>query len=304
MPTILEKFAKLNSNAVEDGKHFVINVYDDESEDPKRPVMWLEASKNVKNDGVEYIYVNVVNFYDELFFKMPQNRQDSCASVVLKRFIKHYRENYDGMPVSADFQNYDLQEKFKTAVEKGIFPKESIEFSDFTNKQDYDAESKYNMKNRKLTYLINVIEQYNGQVEIDYKVTVENVLESDFLNAKLEDIFTIGKEVEQDIRFLYGRIDSSEVALNFNDFPRDWGNIDFEYDVNSNSIETPDDMEEEEEFFTYLADINNPFHLTFSSVIDSMKIITSNNETLSINDIINNAIQTTASTNKRLIRKN
>lgn len=157
-----DKYAKLLSNVNNTGENdFVINVYDDEISESS-PIMWMECAIE---DAAEYdqnvvdankfsyvIFVPVVEFNDSLFFKMPENRQQVCANALFKRFIKWYKENYDGELISANFANYDLQEKFKVACEKGIFPKESLDIISETSKEEYLDDDKYNMNNRRLNY--------------------------------------------------------------------------------------------------------------------------------------------------------
>src|SRR6185312_3487088 len=142
----LERFAKLKSRIKNNGSKFTIDVYDDEL-DTNSPVMWLDARiitgtemnyllKNIEKDYDiddinEIVYVDIVDFDDKIFFKLSQSRQDHSATVLLRKFISHYKENYDKSPVVADFQNFSLQEKFVSAVNKGIFPEESLALSEF-----------------------------------------------------------------------------------------------------------------------------------------------------------------------------
>lgn len=297
--SILEKFAKLNSKAVDSGKYIEITVYDDESNDPQEKVMWLQGRRETNRDETEFIQVDIVEFNDELFFKMPQNRQDSCASVLLKRFIKHYRENYDGMPVAADFQNYDLQEKFKVAVEKGIFPKESLELSDFTDKEQYESNEQYNMTNRKLYDIVTRIRQNGGKIKLyQNDVTAEGIWGAYYFNASIEDVFDIAKELNKTITTLNCKLDHENVAFVLEDFPSNADGMDFEYDVNSNSIKTPDNPEEENDFLDYLSNPSHPFHRVFNSVSNGMQINTTTNGTKQLSDII-----IAASIIKRLMRK-
>lgn len=166
-----EKYAKLFSKTLDFGDRFTVKVFDDES-DSNESAMWLEgAVYDVTNyiDSEDFeldedddyelrevyekvVKVDVIDFNDAVFFNLPENRQQSCATVLLKNFIKYYKQNYEGQLVVADFANYDLQQKFFTATEKGIFPYDSLLLTREVSKEDYDEDQRFNMENRKTNY--------------------------------------------------------------------------------------------------------------------------------------------------------
>lgn len=167
--SFFDKFAKLQSSVDESGDAFTVNVFDDEVSTEK-PAMWLKGYVDTVNDYLygmanhaileaddedrlmdefDYVvYVDIVNVDNSIYFELPENRKNTCATSLFKRFIKFYKENYSGQLVVANFQNFDLQEKFKLAAEKGIFPKESLELIGETTKSDYDNDPKFNINNR------------------------------------------------------------------------------------------------------------------------------------------------------------
>jgi len=152
-----EKFAKLNSTIDVSGSDIMIKVFDDELE-TNNPVMWINAnytldgsqSTKIRANG---IYFSIIDFDNEIFSKMPESRQDSCATAALKRFIKWYNQDHgrnsdNWLPVYANFANYKIQQKFEAAVEKGIFPPESLEMSKMTTEDKWKADPYYNRENR------------------------------------------------------------------------------------------------------------------------------------------------------------
>lgn len=157
MNQFMKRLAKLRSGINTTGDDFRVFVYDDESGNENHPVMWLDATV-VRSNGVpQYVFAIEVNFNDDEFFKLPESRQDRCALVLFRAFIDYYNTNYgrdsgNWLPVYADFANYKLQEKFKQAVEKGIFPPESLTKTVFTSEETWRHDRMYNMDLRRKRY--------------------------------------------------------------------------------------------------------------------------------------------------------
>lgn len=162
----LKRLAKLQSTVDKYYNKIFVKVYDDELDD-ETPIMWLYAIIRTTNRIPTAIYVTVVDFNDNLFFRLSESRRDRCALALFRAFINYYQEHYgrdsgNWLPVHADFVNYKLQEKFKQAVEKGIFPPESLELSSFTTEDKWQQEEHYRMDPRE-TYFKNQ-EQFQNLV--------------------------------------------------------------------------------------------------------------------------------------------
>lgn len=174
-----DKLAKLKSNVDKKGIEFTVNVFDDEIS-MEKPIMWLNAStfdadvflkdSDYENDRdylqenyEKVIYVDIVETNSTIYFNLPEARQSTCATSLFKRFILHYKQNFEGELVSANFENYDLQEKFKIACEKGIFPKDSLKIIGETTKQDYDQNERFNINNKEKAY--NLLVDFSNQLK-------------------------------------------------------------------------------------------------------------------------------------------
>lgn len=168
--SFLNRYAKIQSKIDSNGNDLTVSVFDDEIGDGK-PIMWLEgtfstfselgldeetSSYIIEHEGYEAddraLIVDIINFDDKLYYSLPEKRQNMMSVVLLKNFLKYYNENYGKdsgywMPVSADFANYDLQEKFKQEVEKGTFPDVSKYLIGETSQSEWQN-SYYNKNNR------------------------------------------------------------------------------------------------------------------------------------------------------------
>lgn len=198
--SFFERFAKLQSEVEYYGTSVNINVFDDEISD-SRAIMWLQASIQyledlyhisedeinniIENKGYKkqdkVLYVDIVNFDDSLFYKLPQKRQNMIAVVLFKKFLNFYKENFGKdsgywMPVCADFANYELQEKFKAEVDKGTFPEVSKSLLGETSEEDWGS-SYYNKDNRDVgNELLNqLIDNLNKQ---GVSFTSDNLIEN------------------------------------------------------------------------------------------------------------------------------
>lgn len=171
--SFFKRLAKLQSKVDYNGRMLEINVYDDEVSSSS-PIMWLrgevaaledlehldddEINNIVENEGYEetdeILYVEIIDFDDSTFYKLPEKRQNMASVVLLKNFLKFYKENFGKdsgywMPVAADFANYELQEKFKAEVDKGTFPEVSKVLLGETSEINWNW-SYYNKENRDL----------------------------------------------------------------------------------------------------------------------------------------------------------
>lgn len=231
--SFLERFAKLQSKVIDNDTNIRIEVYDDEL-DTKEPIMWLKAYiyeiyrdkdymskelldilKQLGVDGV--VHVEIVDFDDNLYFNLPENKQNVCATVLFKRFIKFYKEYLDGLPVIADFMNYELQEKFKTAIERGIFPEESLELSNFTNMENWEQHKRFNKKNREDKFKFkNLFPEYlaNQGIALDNENLIINVPISQTVNAVKNAL----QQIENDYGISKNIADVVCVKMDGNDF--------------------------------------------------------------------------------------
>lgn len=238
MNRLLKRYAKLRSEIEASDTDIIIAVYDDEL-DADGPVMWLQAL--LEDDG---IYVDIVNFNDELFFGLPESRQDKCALVLFKAFLDYYEEHYgqnsdNWLPVYANFANYKLQEKFKRAVERGIFPPESLELSNFTIETEWKNNNVWNIDLRKRT---NEVMQLTQSIAKDpkryFKLSVQNgwmvnVPITDVINAMndlLDRYPILANDYDDLFESVRGKIDNGNVYFRvpFADFGYLNG-IEFEY---------------------------------------------------------------------------
>lgn len=270
-----DKYAKLVSTVDDSDELGVVNVYDDELS-TDTPVMWMQFVVLDVEDSEKFqyeIYVRVVNFNDDLFFKMPEDRQQVCANSLLKRFIKWYKANYDGQLVSANFSNYDLQEKFKLACEKGIFPIESLDAINETTQEDYNNHEEFNMENRRREYM-----EENGS-ESNY---FSNITFTDFVNKyyRIKDDLSNDNLLE-DAMIYYDNQLNLEFELLFNGSnPSKTTNA---LNINMTSIGLTVD-----ENFVQLFDTNKPLVDKFVSIFEEkLNYVFYNNEELYLEDFAN-----------------
>ncbi|MDF2533910.1 MAG: hypothetical protein K0R18_67 [Bacillales bacterium] len=173
----MKRLAKLKTEVTSDEFSLRVLAFDDESEMPEEPVMWLDATLEYENEHPSYyeseeeieyyneqehdkgklksIYVSVIDFDNKLYFAMPEARQRACGSTLIKKFIRYYTQHYgkntdNWVPVHASFANYDLQEQFKNAVDAGIFPPQSKDMIMETTEENYRKQRTYNLDNRRL----------------------------------------------------------------------------------------------------------------------------------------------------------
>lgn len=255
----LERYAKLQSRVIENDPNIRIEVYDDEL-DTKEPIMWLEAyiyemyrdKDNMSKEALDileqlgiddFVHVEIVDFNDNLYFNLPENKQNACATVLFKRFIKFYKEYLDGLPVRADFMNYELQEKFKTAIERGIFPEESLELSNFTNMENWEQHKRFNKKNREDKFKFKkLFPEYlaNQGITLDNENLIINVPISQTVNAVKNAL----QQIENDYGISKNIADVVRVKMDGNDFrytvPVEDMNLinvyDFFYNINTGNI--------------------------------------------------------------------
>lgn len=238
----LEKYAKLKGKVDYDGDQLIVSVIDDEIDDDE-PVMWLGGYVSNTGDmfGEEVekpvLQVDVINFDDSKFFQMNQQRQDRAGVILLRNFIKYYQQNFEDYLVSTSFANYELQEKFKEACEKGIFPKESLQYIEQTTKEDYKSNSVYNMDNRKIQ------NEYKNNPSILFPEL--NFEDNKIKNEKLSTVISTFIKVANENTFLgeiysyiIGYIDNGNV---YYEPPHTFQNLDslengFEYSGSNNIV--------------------------------------------------------------------
>lgn len=216
MSRFLERFAKLTTDIEENGDEFTINVYDDEL-DTKKPVMFLYGMEKYSEDvnpnsnyhGV-IAYVESINFDNELFFKLPPDRQDRCGVVLLLRFNKFYKERFgNDIAIGADFMNYELQERFKEAIKNGMYPEDSLDFIGETTEDNWKKEQHYNMDNRKK---MNDIKGNPDEFFSSLGLNYENGF---FVNNSISSILNAFNDNESAFlnRNLFGKIENGNVYV-------------------------------------------------------------------------------------------
>ena len=243
MGNLLERYAKLTSTVrSNNGTSHTVVV-----SDGKNDIMWLEMYvksqyKTLHSDERDSVLnVPQVNFDDSTFFALSESEQDTCALVLFKAFLKYYEANYgknsgDWLPVSASFANYKLQEKFKKAVDKGIFPPESLEISNFTSEEDYEADPGNNMNNRRLNHEIELnpiefLDKYNTQHLPTEGTAFVNVPVSQ-VKQVYDQLYTPGLMTNNGllVNFI-----PNQINLTF-DFLPDEHNVDAWYDLEYNNL--------------------------------------------------------------------
>lgn len=243
MSRFLEKFAKLTTDIEDNGGEFTINVYDDEL-DTTKPIMYLygmEINSEDLNPNSSYhgvvVYVESINFDNELFFKLPQERQDKCGVVLLLRFNRFYKEQYEDCAIGAEFLNYELQEKFKKGIENGSYPEESLDFIKETTSEQWDKEKTYNLDNRKkLNDIKNNPNEYFESLNLNF----ENGF---FVNEPISNILNAFDESKTPVSpNLFGKIQNGNVYIThelINDFYSIDTNSRFSYYNSTKKIVSP-----------------------------------------------------------------
>lgn len=239
--------AKLRTKIDELDDHFTVYVYDDE-ELGEEPIMWLKADVDT-----HYVYVSVVDFDDELLFDLPQERQDRCALALFRAFLNYYNTHYgkdsgNWLPVYANFANYKLQEKFKQAVEKGIFPPESLEWSKFTTEEEWQNNERWNIDLRRRSNDRDaLIRSINAYPDRYFNLNVQgglvrNTPIAEILNAvdNLVDAYPFLNDPDYDDTFdsIKGTISDGNVyfRLPFVDLDYVIYGMDFDYSIRRNAI--------------------------------------------------------------------
>ncbi|MDF2533908.1 MAG: hypothetical protein K0R18_65 [Bacillales bacterium] len=161
--SIFERMAELKSDILNaTDRDLKVVVYDTEAKDPSKPVAWLNANFQYEGNTPNLLYVDVIDFDDDALFSMPKNRKDMCGAVLLKKFMRYYRDNFGKdnkkdnpwLPVGANFINYEIQEKFDKLLDSGMFPPQSNDHVQRTTKDQFNKELHYNKDNREMMHNI------------------------------------------------------------------------------------------------------------------------------------------------------
>ena len=214
---LLERYAKLTTKVDANEDDLKVNVYNDNN----TLVMWLVGGFNY-DEFIDATVLDIaeVNFNDYAYFALSESEQDNCALVLFRAFLKYYQANYgkdsgEWLPVSASFANYKLQEKFKLAVDKGIFPPESKKLSSFTSEDAWKAHPVYNMDNRHQQYDIRSNpQQFLQSLFPNFEISAEG----EFVNTPVLDIMNANVDASYShIQFnrLFARFINGDIFLRF-----------------------------------------------------------------------------------------
>lgn len=295
---------------------------DDESGFAEIDYEEIDFKDVASNIGFEFLYkfkkvvmIDIVNIDNNLYFNLPQNRQQTCATSLFKRFIKYYRENYNNELVYADFENYDLQEKFKIACEKGIFPKESLKIIGETTYEQHSQDSQFNINNREK--LFNVMSDMSTQLQ-DVGVNTEIDQFKIFMEANnISTIINAVETVSNSVTEKYDK-ETLDSLLNSNYSPnflygiiKNDGNVSFTFPL-ANSLFSKANCtydisiaEFDIEYYesgTYLQDLVKRNGEKFQQFFDVPLTIKTKNGSFSVDEFFSQQEQI-ASKIKRLIRK-
>jgi hypothetical protein len=129
--------------------------------------MWLEFTV-YRN----WIFVDIINYDNNLYYSLPKKEQDICGTLLLKAFTKMYKENYGKdsdkwLPINADFHNIQLYEAVQKGIKSGIFHPDSLKMSDKIDQEDYENDNLYNKNNR--DYIQTVFDNFGNYNNVRFE---------------------------------------------------------------------------------------------------------------------------------------